>query len=197
MANGRTPRQQQAEETKNRLIDSALKVFSTKGFAASTTKDIAKEAGVTDGLIYHYFKSKQDLIWAILERHTLVHHIQGMLAGLKPEMSTTNIVQHYVRSLFQMLKQNNDLIVLIYGEAQRDPDIRDRLAGIVSGGAKPLAAALAGRSRLDEDALRHAVRNLQFAVVQYYLILYRTRPDEEELEHYLTATANQFVTIIE
>ncbi|WP_400164338.1 TetR/AcrR family transcriptional regulator [Brevibacillus sp. TJ4] len=77
------PRQKQAEQTKANLIDSVLKMFSTKGFSASTTKDIAKQAGVTDGLIYHYFTSKQELLWAVLERHTLINQIQVMLSGLR------------------------------------------------------------------------------------------------------------------
>lgn len=191
-----TSRQQQAEETKARLIDSALKVFSAKGFSASTTKDIAREAGVTDGLIYHYFKSKQDLIGAILDRHTLVRPIRGMISGLRDDMGLEEMASDYVHALFRLLEQNNDLIVMIFGEAQREPEIRARLAAIVSEGAKPLAAILARKENLDEAEMTHAVRNLQFAVVQYYLIFYRTHFDAEDRDRYLRETARQFVSIV-
>jgi len=193
----RTNRQQQAEETRNRLIDSALRVFSTKGFAASTTKDIAKEAGVTDGLIYHYFSSKEDLIWAILERHTLIHQIQQMMARFQPEMDVEAIVSTYIRNLFEMLEQNNDLIVMIFGEAQRNEEIRARLSRIVNDGAKPLAAILARKVNLEEAELHHAVRNLQFAVLQYYLILYRSLQDTEDRDQYIQRTVRQFMRIMQ
>lgn len=192
MTQQRTIRQQQAEETRNRLIDSALKVFSRRGFTASTTKDIAKEAGVTDGLIYHYFKSKEDLMWEILEKHTLVHQIQQTLDKMNKDMELEVIVEHYVRSLFDILEENNDLIVLIFGEAQRNSKIRARLSMIVNYGSKPLATILKQQLNLDLDELLLAVRNLQFSIVQYYLIIYRSEKDMRDREYYIKATAHQF-----
>ena len=196
MVNHRTNRQQQAEETKSRLIDSALKIFSNKGYKASTTKDIAKEAGVTDGLIYHYFKSKEELIWAILERHTLIHHIQRMIAELRPDMGIEDTVGHYVRSLFRILEENNDLIVLIFGEAQRNTEIQTRLGMIVNHGARPLAGILARYVNQDPEDLHLAVRNLQFSVVQYYLIIYRSQRDIQDRDRYLQVTSRQFVQML-
>lgn len=190
------PRQKQAEQTKANLIDSALKVFSTKGFSASTTKDIAKQAGVTDGLIYHYFKSKQDLLSAVLERHTLIHQIHVMISGLRDDMDLEDVVNEYVRSLFQLLEENSDLIVMIFGEAQRDMAIRSRLAMIVNEGAKPLASILARREKRDEEEMRHAVRNLQFSVVQYYLIIYRCNNDLADRDHFMKETVRQFLRIV-
>jgi len=194
--NHRTNRQQQAEETKSRLIDSALKVFSSKGYTASTTKDIAKEARVTDGLIYHYFKSKEDLLWAILEKHTLVHQIQRMIAELRPDMGIEDTVGQYVRSLFQILEENNDLIVLIFGEAQRNAEILSRLSMIVNQGARPLAGILARYVNQKPEDLHLAVRNLQFSVVQYYLIIYRSQRDMQDRDRYLQVTSRQFVQIL-
>lgn len=196
MTQSRTNRQQQAEETRNRLIDSALKVFSRKGFTASTTKDIAKEAGVTDGLIYHYFTSKEDLLWEILERHTLIHQIQQIVDKRHENMGLEEMVEHYVRSLFGILEENNDLIVLIFGEAQRNSELRLRLSMIVNHGARPLSNMLSQHVDQETDALHLAVRNLQFCIVQYYLIIYRTEQDIQDREHYIRTTVRQFHKIL-
>jgi len=49
------------------IIDAALKVFSTKGYASTRMADIAKEAGMSYGLVYHYFENKEKLFDAIVE----------------------------------------------------------------------------------------------------------------------------------
>ncbi len=49
------------------IIDAALKVFSRKGYADTRMADIAKEANMSYGLIYHYFENKEKLFDAIVE----------------------------------------------------------------------------------------------------------------------------------
>jgi len=55
------------EDRRNRILEAALKVFAAKGFKGATNKDIADAAGVTPGLIYWYFKNKEDLFFALFE----------------------------------------------------------------------------------------------------------------------------------
>src|SRR5438045_3314275 len=51
------------QEDKRRLIlDAAVRVFARKGYHASRVGDIAEEAGVAHGLLYHYFSSKDELL---------------------------------------------------------------------------------------------------------------------------------------
>jgi len=49
------------------LLDAARSVFAEKGYLAATMTDIAREAGVSDGLAYRYFTSKRELLLAILD----------------------------------------------------------------------------------------------------------------------------------
>ncbi len=56
---------EEAEKTRQKLLDAALAVFSLKGFVRSTLNDIAKEAGVTRGAIYWHFKDKANLFEAL------------------------------------------------------------------------------------------------------------------------------------
>ena len=59
---------EEAEQTRQALLDAALVVFSRDGFAASRLVDIAAEAGVTRGAIYHHFDNKANLYLALLKR---------------------------------------------------------------------------------------------------------------------------------
>lgn len=51
--------------TRERLLDAATEAFATKGFHATTTRDIAKAAGVTSGAVYIHFESKEDLLFHV------------------------------------------------------------------------------------------------------------------------------------
>ena len=65
-----TPRKRlTGEERRVAILDSALTVFSQRGYHASSIDDIAREAGVSKALIYEHFVSKQDLYAELLEQH--------------------------------------------------------------------------------------------------------------------------------
>ena len=55
------------EDRREQIIDAAMRVFAQKGFTKATNKDVAREAGITPGLIYYYFESKEALLMAIVE----------------------------------------------------------------------------------------------------------------------------------
>lgn len=61
----RTPKV--VEDRREQILDAAMHVFAEKGFARATNKDIAQRAGITPGLIYHYFESKEALLMSIVE----------------------------------------------------------------------------------------------------------------------------------
>lgn len=59
------PVQKRSLETKQKIILSALKVFSEKGYYNVTVDEIAKSAGVSTGIAYRYFKNKKDILIAV------------------------------------------------------------------------------------------------------------------------------------
>jgi len=59
--------QEEAEQTRQDLLDAALTVFSQKGYTATRLEDVASSAGVTRGAIYHHFGSKVELYSALIE----------------------------------------------------------------------------------------------------------------------------------
>ena len=56
---------EEAEKTRESIIDSAIQIFSDQGIARTTLAEIAKSAGVTRGAIYWHFKNKEDLVTAL------------------------------------------------------------------------------------------------------------------------------------
>ena len=58
----KTGRQIQAEQTRHTILETAKRLIGEKGFDGVTITQIAREAGVSKGLFYHYFRSKDDII---------------------------------------------------------------------------------------------------------------------------------------
>ncbi len=57
-----------ANQRREQLLDVAMDLFSKRGYAGATTAQLAKEAGITEPIIYRHFKSKRDLFVALIER---------------------------------------------------------------------------------------------------------------------------------
>jgi AcrR family transcriptional regulator len=70
------------EDRRVQILEAALKVFAEKGFDRATNMDIAREAGITAGLIYHYFKSKQ----AVLEAAIAIASPLKVIRSATPDM---------------------------------------------------------------------------------------------------------------
>ncbi|NEN86160.1 TetR/AcrR family transcriptional regulator [Paenibacillus elgii] len=192
----RTSRQQQALETKSKLIDAALRTFSRKGFSESTTKDIAKEAGVSDGLIYHYFQSKEELLWAILDKYTLLHSIRQALEAMDKQAPLEHNLTAYFQALIRNLREQQDLIVMCFGEAQRIPEIRARVEDIIREGVELLYAFVAPQVHLAPQELLVAIRNVQTSMVFYFLMTARFADDDTQSTEYIRISVKQFLNIV-
>jgi AcrR family transcriptional regulator len=79
--------QQRSEETRTKIIESAVKLFSNNGYNKASVDDICEEAGISKGAFYHHFKSKQELFLALLDSwlQTIDHAIETARDKTAPE----------------------------------------------------------------------------------------------------------------
>lgn len=62
-----SPKRLSADERRQQLVECATRLFALHGFSGTTTREIAKAAGVTEAIIFRYFPCKDDLYAAILD----------------------------------------------------------------------------------------------------------------------------------
>jgi TetR/AcrR family fatty acid metabolism transcriptional regulator len=96
MATARTP---EAAADKRRLIlDAAVRVFARRGFNGCRVSDIADEAGVAYGLVYHYFRSKDEVLDTLfLERwNVLLDVIRDLDAGDGPPREKLHAITSFI-----------------------------------------------------------------------------------------------------
>jgi AcrR family transcriptional regulator len=69
------PRRARGEQTRQLILDTALRLFRERGYAETTMRAIAREAGVAVGNAYYYFDSKEHLIQGFYDRNQAAHRI--------------------------------------------------------------------------------------------------------------------------
>lgn len=79
-----TERDLQAETRRTQLVDVALRLFAENGVENVSMKDLATEARVAQGLVYHYFESKDALLAAVLRRHTPLPAFEAVVRDMMP-----------------------------------------------------------------------------------------------------------------
>lgn len=66
-------RERRIQRKREEIINAATRVIARKGFAATTTKDIADEADMGESTLYNYFESKRDILFAIMQQQQLLY----------------------------------------------------------------------------------------------------------------------------
>lgn len=124
-----------AEEKRQLLLDAATRVFARKGFHASRVGDIAEEAGVAHGLLYHYFESKEEVLDAIFHEEWA-----DLLAEIEEIETSADSAREQLRRVAARVlgqwQRNPDLIRVIVRDLTRSPEIQARIGEIV----KPIEA---------------------------------------------------------
>lgn len=102
-----------ADKKRQRIIESAERIFATRGFHDTTIADISNDSGVHEASIFQYFKTKENLLLTIPERHlqetltSITEHLQGM-KGAEPKIR--KLLWHQLRDL--SLNRNYTSILL-------------------------------------------------------------------------------------
>jgi TetR/AcrR family transcriptional regulator, cholesterol catabolism regulator len=144
-----TQRERQAEERRNQLVDVSLRLFAKKGFERTTIKDISEAAGVAQGLIYHYFGSKEALLFAAVDRHGFLPELRRILSA-SYERPAGEVLPETVRGFSALLAENDDLVRVFFRESRVNWEVGKRLADVIREGVGLLARYLAARIAVGE-----------------------------------------------
>ena len=142
-------------ERREQIIDAAMAVFSERGYAEATNKDIARLAGVTPPLIYHYFRTKRDLFHAILIERSPMGNCTDLLAAdeiaaVPPRLLLTRFGLDLLARLEST--NNSPTFQMMATESMRDDEVKTLFAELL----RALEGAVAGylRTQMAAGALR-------------------------------------------
>jgi AcrR family transcriptional regulator len=126
MNNATAARKRQAEERRAQLIDTALGVFAEKGVEGATVKELSAAAGVAQGLLYHYFRSKEDLLHAALERHDFLPELRR-IASPDRDRPAREVLVEVGEGFAAMLREHRPLLQVMAREAPTNPAVAERV----------------------------------------------------------------------
>lgn len=119
-----------SQEEKRRLIlDAAVRVFARRGYHTSRVGDIAEEAGVAHGLLYHYFASKQEVLETIFRENwrNLVEAFQRVAESDAPPLDQ---LAGIAKILLRSWRNDPDLVRVMVREVARSPHLQDQVEEI-------------------------------------------------------------------
>src|SRR5712691_9609508 len=108
-------RTRRGPHTRKQILDASLSLFSERGFARTTVRDIARQAGITDAAIYYHFDSKQELLEALVEERGFLSSLQN-LARLQADAPLIETLHWTARGAINIMDQNRDFLRLIIME---------------------------------------------------------------------------------
>ena len=116
-----------AQEEKRRLIrDAAVRVFARKGFHTCRVGDIAEEAGVAHGLLYHYFASKDELLETVF-RETWAELLDAIRAVEESGEPAREQLRQVAAIMLRSWRRDPDLIRVLVREIGRSPELQRRI----------------------------------------------------------------------
>lgn len=158
---------------KDRILESALKLFSSQGFHSTTTKEIAVDSGVAEGLIFYYFEDKRKLLLHIVQNFSFVLSLQQHEVPTQDVPLEEALVQYGVQYL-HFLKENMDYIMLIWSpEMIRDEvvskEVLHLIGGISTSGTRMLKLGLQ-EAKQEETTYEIAMLMMTSSILVYFMI---------------------------
>ncbi|XJZ27208.1 TetR/AcrR family transcriptional regulator [Bacillota bacterium Lsc_1132] len=123
---------QEMTEKQQRVLEAAISLFAEKGYASTSTSEIAKAAGVAEGTIFRHFGSKENLLLSvilpfIIESIPILadEFIQDVLT--KPYNSFESFLTALIENRLQFVKNNQEIFKILVVELLQREDLREEL----------------------------------------------------------------------
>jgi AcrR family transcriptional regulator len=124
--------QKMKDERKGQILSTALKLFATKGLAATKISDISSLAGFSQGLVYHYYKSKEEIFIELIQNafdkiNTASRNLEEM------ELSPKEKIKMAIEGILQNLEENENhaLYHLLIAQSTASDAIPDEAKKII------------------------------------------------------------------
>ncbi|WP_445152304.1 TetR/AcrR family transcriptional regulator [Baekduia sp. Peel2402] len=140
-------------EKAQRIVDAMRASVALRGVAGSTFDHVAREAGVSRGLLHYYFGSKERLLAEVVKRDTELR-----MAALDEQLATASSASDFIamlrRTLDQMLREDTEFLTLSFEAftlSRRNPEIAAEFSELVRKTREHVAGRLAAKQ--DEGVL--------------------------------------------
>ena len=115
-----------ADDKPRRILDAAVRVFAAQGYDAARVGDVAKEAGVAYGLVYHYYESKEAVLEAVF-REAWGRLLAAVALAEETGSDASEQLGLVIKIVLRAWRDDPDLVRLLVREVTRNPHIQEEL----------------------------------------------------------------------
>ncbi|MBO8165048.1 MAG: TetR/AcrR family transcriptional regulator [Brevibacillus sp.] len=189
----------QMTEKQRSILEAAIKLFASKGFHASSTSEIAREAGVAEGTIFRHYKTKKDILIAavapVIVKIAAPYILKDIrtITEARAEKSFADIVTELYRNRLSLLEANEKHFRILIQEAFFHEELRETLLQTVAKEGKQIIQRFveqrieAGELRpLPPEVLMRIVLSLLLGMVAFKYVVgkeeFASLPEEEQID---------------
>ncbi|MFJ8353900.1 TetR/AcrR family transcriptional regulator [Bacillus paramycoides] len=124
-------------ERQMRILEAAVDMFGEKGYAATSTNEIAKRAGVAEGTIFRYYKTKKDLLLAVVMPTLTKFAAPFFVQAFAKEIFKTNyesyegLLRVVINNRFEFAKKHFPMIKILIQEIPFQPELKSEIQQLV------------------------------------------------------------------
>jgi AcrR family transcriptional regulator len=109
---------------REQILEAATRVFAEKGFRRATTREVAREASISEGTIYNYFEDKDALLIAIVER---LNETERRAEDFDEGMATDfqGFLKEYLRRRISLIWENREVFRVVLSEMLVNAELRE------------------------------------------------------------------------
>lgn len=119
--------QRRKEDRPQEIVEAAFAAFAEHGYSQARVEDVARRAGVSKGLTYLYFRTKEELFKAVI-RHVVTRRVEALIRVVEQtELSSEDFLRGPMLDFMQRIPDSRVPVVirLLLAEAPRHPDLVD------------------------------------------------------------------------
>lgn len=152
-------RKRQAEQTRGRILRAAFERFAADGYVGTSTRSIAKAAGVSEGVLFHHFPTKLDLLRGVGEAHPIMAGGLTTLVAADPNPTPEAFAKGLQHLFLERLHPDRPaarLFRVLLSEGARDPRLSSMRNAVADGAVQAVTSVVssweaAGRLRRSPD----------------------------------------------
>ncbi|MGH1046938.1 TetR/AcrR family transcriptional regulator [Bacillus mycoides] len=120
-----------------RILEAAVDMFGEKGYASTSTSEIAKRAGVAEGTIFRYYKTKKDLLFAVvmptLTKFAAPFFVQAFAKEIfKTEYESYEVLLRVIiQNRFEFAKKHFPMIKILIQEVPFQPELKSEIQQLI------------------------------------------------------------------
>jgi AcrR family transcriptional regulator len=179
------------DESRRRIVETALRLFAERGYASTSVRMIAAEAGISQGLLYNYFDGKEALLRAIFERgmSDVGESFERAERGASPEVR----IERLVRAAFEIVADHLPFWRLTY-QLRLQPGVMSGLAAEVRAWSEAIRARLEPLLRATGAPRPESEARLLFAAIDGVAQHYAMDPDGYPIDEVAGVLVRKFVS---